>query len=81
MTPGKRAQRIAVVTNATRIIQGQLAQGAQLLEESTQLWTKARHHPTLQHTQWELEQAEDALDQVWPSTPPPSPAQHLAAMH
>ena len=32
MPPEERAQRISVITNATRIIQEQLVQGTQLLE-------------------------------------------------
>ena len=54
---------------------------AKLLEVATQLWMTVQNHPMLQHAQWELQQAENVLDQLRASTPPPVPAQCLANIY
>lgn len=67
-----RAQRIFVVTDAMRIIEEQLTQGAQLVATTTELWMTVQHHSMIQHIQQELQQAEDVLDQVRVSAPSPN---------
>ena len=58
-------------TDAMRIIEEQLTQGAQLVEIATQLWTAVQHHFMLQHVQQELQQEKVVLEQVRASTPSP----------